>query len=376
MYWGLPADCSGLVTRDSPEDWFESAFVNNQTGGWFGFGLPPATFFPGDGHVDTDMMVFSVDPLNPSRLIATDMWSFNASISGSGVVPDVDLPDGVNNVVLQYSAVANGQAFAVFRRRIDTGSPWDRVFNLTSPQACLFAFNSDSVVFGYHGSKNVQIGECNWGNVTVTPPTITPFPYSLVVAHGVIGALGVGLFLTLGVFVARYGGSSSFMGLLKNLLFCLGVILILISFVIAGVMVSQGSGLHYSFSSPSSGSHSILSLITFMSAIFFIVVYFVTERLLSQEEPKGRASGEEDGALSKLGRGMWYTILAICILTGWPAIFLGFVDLQSTDPWLWVIGGILIGVAVIFLLAEILRHMFGGKQAKDKVEVAKPAQPA
>lgn len=338
------------------------AFVNKQTLGWFGFGLPPDVFLPGEGHRDTDIMLFSVNPADPTALISTDMWSFNTS----AVLPDTELPDGQDNIILEVGFVRNGVAFAKFRRLVDTNSSFDRAIELNRTQGCLFAFFNESNDFGPHNPSNAQLDVCNFGNVTVVPPEVNPFPHALIVAHGVIGALGVGLFLTLGAFLARYAGSSSLVAMLVNVAFYLGTGLVVISFIIAGVMVSQGSGVHYNFSSPSGGAHSFISLVTFISAVAFVVVRLLTELCLNPGE---------DG-ISKLGRAGWYAILAICILTGWATLFLGFVDLQETWPWLWVIGAILIAVGVAFIVAEILYIIWKSKNSDSDDEGIEMAEAA
>merc|ERR1712232_1048694 len=89
---------------------------------------------------------------------------------------------------------------------------------------------------------------------------------------------------------------------------------------------------------------------------------FVDSSLRSAKVEKLQDDPSSDTAqFYRLGSYSSWAILALTILVGWPAIFLGFVDQENRDPWLWVIGGILIGVAVMFLIAEIIRYLKGPK---------------
>lgn len=378
LFWNLDgiggplsrANASGTTT-------LSVALVMRQSRGWFSLGFPPDKFLPGFGHMDTDMIVAQVDGANSSVVLLSDRWSTNNTL------PPLDSSlGGQDNLIFPQGIVTPaGQMYIKFRRLYSTGDKvgcgwpcvrtvglrariarqFDRVVNVTATQPCLFAFFDGSNNFSYHGRANVQLGVCNFGNVTERAAVVNPFPRNLVIAHGVLGALGVGLFMTVGAFWLRFFGAK--LAIVSSVLFLLGVALIIISFIIAGVMVSQGSGIHYNFNSPSSGSHSILALVTMMCAVSFLLVRFFVDCVLRPSRARVAPTSEK-GQFYTLGQYAGYTVLALTILVGWPTIFLGFVDDKNRDPWLWVIGGILIGFAAIWLVAEVVAAIVAARSRK------------
>jgi hypothetical protein len=385
LYWNIQSPPARRGSSSSEVVWDVAGVLHRQTKGWFGIGFPPPLYLAGDGHNNTDMIVAMVDPNNPTKVIVSDMWSFNnTSIQLDPAV------GGQDNVQVTYAAITpKGELFVQFKRLLATGDRFDRVINTTALSPCMFAFYDKSDTFGYHGRANIQLGDgasggpyCNWGAVNITVPEVPPFPFALVVAHGVLGALGIGLFLTFGAFVLRYATCLPPKALsgITWVLFLLGVVLIVISFIIAGAMVSEGSGAHFSFNTPSSGAHSITALVTFMAAVAFVVVHLLTELLLKPgskaQEGSSDAPPPADSAFQRLAQLASYAILAIAIVVGWPAIFLGFVDEQNTDPWLGVIGGILFGVAAIWLVAEVIHQVLRARARASEPARPAPANPA
>merc|ERR1712065_124563 len=99
-------------------------------------------------------------------------------------------------------------------------------------------------------------------------------------------------------------------------LFIFGFLLILISFIIAGVMVSQASGRHFSFSTPSNGAHGITSLVAFIGITVFVVMrIFVDSSLRSAKVEKLQDDPSSDTAqFYRLGSYSSWAILALTIL--------------------------------------------------------------
>ncbi len=333
--------------------------------GYFGIGLPRNASI-GQGHFGSDMIMAVID--DSSNVVLSDRWST------SNTVPELDTAQGgVDNLLFPQGIVTpDGQLYIKFRRLFVTGDPLDMNVNLTNFQACQFAFSPEFGLLN-HGRANRETTVCNFGNVSgPTAAPVAPLNNALVVAHAVLGAFGVGLFLTFGGFLYRYLWCLS-VGVrlwLSSVLFLLGGVLVIISFIIAGVMVAQRNTPHFSFDSPSQGAHSILSLVLMIAVVAFLLTRFLADCALKPSRVSVASdAGSEKAQFYRLASFGGWVMLVIAVLVGWPSIFLGFVDSQDTVPWLWVIGGILIGVGAIFILAEILRCILGPKPPAQQEEI-------
>lgn len=363
LYWSI----RGGSRRRSADSLREAgmlvdlAVVNKQSKGWLGIGLPPAAYVPGTGHNDTDMWVARVDPSNATNVLLTDQWS---PVTGQPVL-DTTL-GGQNNLIYPQGIITpTGLMYIAFRRMLVTGDRFDQPVNTTALSPCLFAFFDQDNSFGYHGRGNVMTITCNWGNVTVTPRVSPPFPYNLLVAHAVLGSIGVGLLLTMGAFWLRYCGCIRLRltTVATAVIFVLGAVLLVLSLLLAGVMVSQSTGLHYTLSSASNGAHAYTALACVIASVVFVVLRLVTCDMSGKP-----ATNDGDAAFGRLAQYAGYAVLAIAILVGWPTIFLGFVDQRNLLPWMWVIGGIAIGVAVLFFAAEVMYCFKTSPHPRDEVE--------
>jgi hypothetical protein len=345
------------------------AMVFPMTRGYFGLGLPTRLGIS-QGHLESDMILVTIDEAR--NVVLSDRWST------ANALPDLDTAlGGRDNLLLPQGIITPaGQLYIKFRRLFVTGDRFDVNVNVTSTQRCSFAFNRDSTVLN-HGRANRETQTCNFGNVTIpTPPPLPPLNYALIVAHAVLGAFGVGLFLTFGGFFYRYLWCLSIGARMwiSNILFLLGGVLVIISFIIAGVMVAQRGAPHFSFDSASQGAHSILSLVVMIAVVAFLLTRFLADCALKPSRIAAAEVAESEKAqFYRLASFGGWAMLVISVLVGWPAIFLGFVDFRETFPWLWVIGGILIGVGVIFIVAEVIRCIAGPKPVqhdKDEVEMS------
>ena len=347
LYWNLLNPEASSRRMEQPDGVWSVALVFPLKAGWFSIGLPALDARSPLAHVNSDMITFVIDELNPEMVILSDRWSNNATF------PELDTSlGGEDNLVFPQGIVTpDGQLYVKFQRKYVTGDVFDQPINILGKQFCSFAFSTQMGTL-YHGRANQRVEICNFGNIT--DPTTPPNRYSLIVAHGVLGALGIGLFLTVGGFFYRYLWCVpvKVRGMLSNVLFVLGGLLVLISFIIAGVMVSQASGEHYSFDTASMGGHGVTSLIAFIGTLLFVLV-----RLFTSSEKRA-----DDNVEYRLFQYAGWVVLVLTIMVGWPAIFLGFVDQENTHPWLWVIGAIMIFLAVVALLGEIIRCL---KMPKD-----------
>ena len=319
--------------------------------GWFGFGLPnPATFKPGQSHLNTDMLMFEI---MGSNVLATDRFSVE-----NGLPPLDTSLGGKDNLLFGTQGVAGtstkypqGVMFVRFLRNFVTGDPLDQSVVVLATQPCMFAF-SDLPGLSSHG-RQFEFQTCNFGNVGINNER--NFELSLIVAHGVLGSLGLGLFVTFGAFLYRYlfCVPDKTLSMLSNIMFVFGGLLVLISFIIAVAMVSNAQVVHFSFDSASMGAHAITSLVATLGIFVFLVLRLLLDCVWSKS--KDDESEGDSSQMYKLGAYAGWAILFLTVIVGWACILLGFVDERLTDPWLWVIGGIIIGIAVIFALAEIIR---------------------
>jgi hypothetical protein len=357
LYWSLLSQDAANTTSV-----LSAALVFPISQGYFGIGLPN-NVLPGQGHINTDMIVAVIGDnrgvtLGDRYSTAEAFPSLDTSLGG---VDSLMVPQGI--------VTPDGQLFVKFRRLYQTGDVYDNDISVTTVQPCQFAFSNASGL-QYHGRGNVETVVCNFGNITErTASPSNPNPYSLVVAHAVLGAFGIGLFLTFGGFFYRYLWCLPVRvrTLFSGVLFVFGAVLTLISFIIAGVMVSQGSGDHYSFNSGSNGAHSILSLVAMIAVFAFIVLRFLADCALKPSRIEvAEDRNSEKAQFYRLGSFAGWAALVIVLLVGWPAIFLGFVDNYTTFPWLWVIGAILIFIGVVFIVAEIIRCFKGPKDELDE----------
>ena len=365
LYWNLNG---GGVARQGGAR-FSAAFVYPISRGYFGIGFP-TRFGAGQAHIQSDMIMAIIDDsANPATVSVTDRWSTQNALPGLDTAQG-----GQDNILVPQGIVTpDNKLFVKFQRLLSTGDALDVVIDINAYQPCTFAFSPEPGTLN-HGRFNRETRLCNFGNVT--QPTSAPRPArsaSLNVAHAVLGAFGIGLFITFGGYFYRYLWClpvSSRVAISSGL-FLLGGVLVIISFIIACVMVSQSTADHFSFSTASQGAHGIISLVTMIAVVSFLILRFLLDcawrksRVEISADPKS-----EKAQFYRLGNFASWSVLVIAVLVGWPAIFLGFVDNQTTYPWLWVIGAILIFVGVLFILTEILRCFLAPKIHRDDEDEA------
>lgn len=357
LYWNNV----GSSARAGTPLFVSVAFVFPISKGWFGLGFPPFQYLPGQGHINTDMILMAIDStVNPPTVSLSDRWSVANDLPGT----DVSFGGKDNLIAPQGIVTTDGRLYVRFRRLYSTGDVFDQVILTNASQPCLFAYSPDAGL-NFHGRANQQSTLCNFGNVSpTTAPTNAPRRQELVVAHGVLGAFGIGLFLTFGGFFYRYFWCVPLGArlMLSTVLFILGGVLVIISFIIAGVMVSQSTAQHFSFNTASSGAHGLTALVTMICVVVFLFLRLLSDCILKPSKRAAVSNPEnEKAAFYRLASYSSWVLLILSCFVGWPVIFLGFVDLQNTWPWLWVIGGILIGVATFFAVAEIIKCIFGPK---------------
>jgi hypothetical protein len=366
LYWNNIASAK----RANSVIW-SAALVYPISQGYFGIGLP-TNVTPGFGHFGSDMILAVIDPAN--NVVLSDRWSTSNSL------PDLDTAlGGEDNLIFPQGIVTpDGQLYIKFRRLFVTGDPFDTPISIVNFQRCQFAFSPFPGLLN-HGRANRETQVCNFGNVSSpTSAPAVPFRNSLVVAHAVLGAFGIGLFLTFGGFLYRYLWCLS-IGVrmwVSGVFFLLGGVLVIISFIIACAMVAESNAVHFSFDSPSHGAHGILALVTMIAVVAFLLIRFVADCALKPSRVSVAADLESEKAqFYRLASFGGWALLVVVVLVGWPTIFVGFVDNATTFPWLWVVGAILIFIGCVFIIAEIIRCIKGPKRPTPSEEIEMRHEP-